>query len=291
MILVSIIVPCYNQSKYLGETLESILVQTHSNWECIIINDGSIDNTEQVVKQYQSKDIRFKYLYQDNQGLAAARNAGIAMAQGEYILPLDGDDLISATYVEEAVPILTAHNEIKIVYCKANLFGEKTGDWDLSEFSGIKNFLLGNSIFCSGMFRKVDYGKTSGYNVNMCYGLEDWDFWISLLKNGGKVFKIPSVHFFYRIKQNSMSTILNTQEARLVHMKNQVVKNHIDLYLESLGNPIDLYVHNLELKNTNKYLLNSKDFKIGRLFLNPYRKIKKFYNLLINRENLSKEKD
>jgi glycosyltransferase involved in cell wall biosynthesis len=267
MILVSIIVPCYNQAKFLAETLESILVQTHSNWECIIVNDGSVDNTEEIAKRYISKDIRFKYFYQDNQGISVARNAGISVSSGKYILPLDGDDLISRSYIEEAIPILETHSEVKIVYCNAEFFGEKQGSWNLPAFCGIENFLLDNSIFCSGIFRRIDYEKTHGYNPNMCYGIEDWDFWISLLKDGGTVYKIPVVHFFYRINKGSRNYNLEKSQDKLAKMKNQMVENHLSIYLEKIGNPIDLRERILELEN-------AKDFTFASLLLKCYKKIK-----------------
>lgn len=75
--LISIIVPCYKQAHYLGEALQSVLEQTYENWECIIINDGSPDNTEIVAKKWIEKDVRFRYLYKENGGLSSARNAGI----------------------------------------------------------------------------------------------------------------------------------------------------------------------------------------------------------------------
>lgn len=75
---VSIIVPCYKQAEFLPETLDSVLSQTYSNWECIIVNDGSPDNTEEIAKIYQSKDTRIKYLFKNNEGIAIARNTGIS---------------------------------------------------------------------------------------------------------------------------------------------------------------------------------------------------------------------
>ncbi|HEU4496898.1 MAG TPA: glycosyltransferase family 2 protein, partial [Flavobacterium sp.] len=96
----SIIVPCFNQSQYLGEALQSVSEQTYTDWECIIVNDGSPDDTEEVSKEWCEKDARFKYLYKENGGLSSARNAGIAVAGGEYILPLDADDKIAPEYAE-----------------------------------------------------------------------------------------------------------------------------------------------------------------------------------------------
>ena len=91
---VSIIVPCFKQAMYLPETLDSVLLQTYSNWECIIVNDGSPDNTDEVVERYVNQDTRFKYVKQQNRGLSTARNIGIERSRGEYILPLDADFVI-----------------------------------------------------------------------------------------------------------------------------------------------------------------------------------------------------
>lgn len=101
--LVSVIIPCYNKAAFLAEALDSVFMQSYSNWECIIINDGSLDNTQNIAKSYAIKDNRFKYLCQDNQGVSIARNNGIKASSGIFILPLDADDTIEPTYIEKAV--------------------------------------------------------------------------------------------------------------------------------------------------------------------------------------------
>ena len=100
---VSIIVPCYNQAQYLEDALQSVVFQTYKDWECIIVNDGSVDNTEIIAKNWLLKDNRFKYLHQENGGLSMARNSGIKLAEGDFILPLDADDKISSNYIEKAI--------------------------------------------------------------------------------------------------------------------------------------------------------------------------------------------
>lgn len=120
--LVSVIVPCYNYGKFLPYTLQSVLAQTYTNWECIIVNDGSADDTETVAKQYVDSDKRFVYLYQSNQGLAAARNTGIQQAKGEYIQLLDADDLIEENKFELQVNFLEEEPAVDIVYGDAAFF-------------------------------------------------------------------------------------------------------------------------------------------------------------------------
>ena len=98
-VLVSIIVPCYNQAHFLNESLDSVINQSYPNWECIIVNDGSPDNTEEIAKKWCKNDKRFQYLEKENGGLSSARNAGIKISKGEFILPLDADDILHELFL------------------------------------------------------------------------------------------------------------------------------------------------------------------------------------------------
>jgi glycosyltransferase involved in cell wall biosynthesis len=94
--IVSIIIPTYNRAHLIGETLDSVLAQTYTNWECIIVDDGSTDNTDEVVEEYVKKDSRFKYYHRPDEHLPGgngARNYGFKMSKGEYVNWLDSDDL------------------------------------------------------------------------------------------------------------------------------------------------------------------------------------------------------
>jgi glycosyltransferase involved in cell wall biosynthesis len=229
---VSIIVPCYNQAQYLDEALQSVLDQTYINWECIIVNDGSLDNAEEVAKQWVEKDIRFVYLKKKNGGLSSARNAGIANAQGEFILPLDADDKIASSYVELAIESFQEDASLKVVYCKAEEFGERVGLWQLQPFSLI-DLAQYNMIFCSAMYKKLDWELVGGYDVNMIYGLEDWEFWIAILKKGGNVKCLDEVGFFYRIKAESMIGKLNTEKRKCLFEYMSI--KHADFFVAQLG--------------------------------------------------------
>lgn len=226
--LVSVIVPCYNQGEYLAEALESVLVQTYCNWECIVVDDGSTDNSKEVALSFCNKDKRFKYIWQENHGPSVARNNAIANSQGRYILPLDGDDKIHKDYIYYAATLLNKREDVKIVYCRAELFGLGTGEWELLDFN-IDKFLLSNNIFCSAMFRRSDYNQTNGYNQNMKEGLEDWDFWLSILERGGTVYKIPYVFFYYRIKEKSRNINSMKRDVR-ENLYATIVRNHPLLY-------------------------------------------------------------
>lgn len=256
----SVIVPCYNQGDFLAETLESIFAQTYSNWECVIVDDGSTDNSKEVALVFCDKDERFHYHYQANQGLSAARNNGIKICHGKYILPLDADDLIHRDYLAEAVEVLEQREDVKVVYCRAEYFGEKTGEWKLPKFN-MMEILYQNCIFCTSMYRRADFDQTSGYNTNMKYGLEDWDFWLSLLESGGDVYQIPYIRFFYRIKKKSMLADLNRSNERNRKMALTVMENHLSLYRK----------YYTALYNKYSDMTNSKWY----VFFKMFRKLKK----------------
>lgn len=234
---ISIIVPCFNQEAYLAQTLESVLRQTYANWECIIVNDGSTDKTEEVARRFCSADNRFRYYFQNNAGVIAARNKGIINSTGKYILPLDGDDLIAESYVEQAVNVLDKESYVRVVYCKAQFFGESNDDFCLQEYS-FKNLLVRNMLFATCFYRREDYERTGGYDPKMSKGLEDWEFWISLLQHGGKVYQLPEVLFYYRIVPGSRNRRINKEIEQ--ELRKNIYLKHQALYDHYFGDPIEM---------------------------------------------------
>lgn len=223
---VSVVIPCYNQGAYLTEAVESILGQTFRDFEIIIVNDGSTDQeTNRIIETFTRPATRI--ITTVNQGVAMARNTAIAQARGEYILPLDADDRIAATYLERAVAILDHDPEVGIVYCLANCFGARQGRWQVPDFS-LGGMRLTNLIFCSAFFRRVDWEKTGGYNPNMATGWEDWDFWLSLLEMGRRVQRIPETLFFYRIAAGSRERSMDRRAQVEMHL--QLMRNHPGLF-------------------------------------------------------------
>jgi len=272
--LISIIVPCYNQSLYMRDTLDCLKNQTYQNWECIIVNDGSTDNTLDIAKEYITNDHRYILVDKANGGLADARNAGIRASHGRYILPLDSDDLIGPTYTGKAVAYLEQHPEIKLVYCRAKFFGDRNDEWILPAYN-YDLLLYKNHIFCSCIYRRSDYDKTSGYNPNMLYGWEDWDFLLSLLEKNNKVYQIPEILFFYRKHGNSMLTTTNQHSK---YLYNQLISNHIDIYYPLLYKIITSEKEIKQLESNYFGIKNSRSYKLGHTLLKPLRFIKKYLN-------------
>lgn len=256
---VSIIIPCYNQAQFLDECLSSVLNQTYNNWECIIVDDGSPDNTGEVAQKWMNKDARFKYVKKENGGLADARNYGINNAQGEWLLPLDSDDKISEQYLEKAAE---KFKDYDVIYAKAVYFGEKKGEIDLPSYSYV-SLLLKNNIYCTAFYKKDDYLKTGGYDVNMKFGLEDWEFWIHLLKNKNlKVHQLNYIGFHYRIKEVSMLVNMYSIPEKRIKMLNYIFNKHFSVYMEYFNPILNTLRLNNEFNNKEQFALNHFPFSI-----------------------------
>ena len=272
-VLVSVIIPCYNQGEFIEECLISVFSSTHKHIEVIVINDGSTDNSLEIITSLNTK-YNFILFDQINSGPSIARNNGILISKGKYILPLDADDKIGSSYIENAVIQLETSAEIGIVYCKSEFFGEKKGEWKLPKYS-FEKILTQNLIFNCALFRRKDYDKTLGYNPNMKEGWEDWDFWLTLIELGLEVERIEQTGFYYRIRNNSRERNLDNE--KVSRLRKQIYINHLDLYFKHFNNPINQYFEIQNLKEFEKsfhHLLNSKDYKIGRFVLSPIRFIK-----------------
>lgn len=261
MAQISVVVPCYNQGEFLDECLESVLKQSFNDWECIIVNDGSLDNTKEIAEKWLRIDQRYRYLEKENGGLSSARNAGISISNSEFILPLDADDMIAPNYLELALNEFNSNAKIRVVYGKANKFGIVQCSWDLPDFS-LTLLAEKNLIYCSAIYRKSSWQEVGGYDENMIYGLEDWEFWIAILKAGGEVKKIDELCFFYRVKENSMVTSMNSE--RIKYSIKHIEKKHYDFYHDVFGSFNEL----IKKQNALESHLKSRKYALRLLFKN-----------------------
>lgn len=212
---VSVIIPCYNQGQYLDESIGSVLASDFDDLEIIVVDDGSTDpETCRILGGLDYPKTRL--IRRENGGLAAARNSGIAVAQGRYILPLDADDKIGSHYIRQAAVALDADTELGIVYCLGEKFGDAVGAIQAASFS-VSRMRFSNLIFCSALFSKADWEKVGGYKSEMRYGCEDWEFWLSLLELGRNVHRLPEVGFWYRIRHESMNALMDNQKRLAMH--------------------------------------------------------------------------
>ncbi|MBN2615547.1 MAG: glycosyltransferase family 2 protein [Bacteroidales bacterium] len=256
---VSVIIPVFNNGNYLNDTIQSVVNQAYKDFEIIVVDDGSTDqNTLQVLKEINHPQI--EVFIQDYAGVSIARNYGIEKASGKYILPLDADDLLGDTFIEQAVDVLDKNPLVKVVFGDVRMFGKKHGMKKLPNHS--LEMLLGqNTMVVTSMFRKADFLNTSGFNPNMNEGFEDWDFWLTLLESGGDVFKLDTIALHYRIKESSRNSSLTAQ--KMQKLRRQIYENHKELYARHFFDPLKSFEYGL--------LLTSKEYKLGKKLLRPLR--------------------
>ncbi|NOK60600.1 MAG: hypothetical protein GFH27_549297n199 [Chloroflexi bacterium AL-W] len=223
---VSIIVPCYNHGQYLPEAISSVVVQTYCNWEIIIVDDGSTDDSvhiaEQLLQTYDNFPICL--LSHPNQGLGPTRNAGIRIARGTYILPLDADDLIKPTMLEQTVVVLEEDSHLGVVYTSVQMFGAETNTWSGGEYD-IQKLRFDNQMNVTALFRKKAWEQVGGFRDMS--GMADWDFWLSLAEAGWYGKRVAQPLFCYRRANNSM---LTTSHRKHLGLRAQIILNHPNMY-------------------------------------------------------------
>lgn len=202
MTKVSVVIPAYNSLAYLPETIDNVLQQTYPDFEVVVVNDGSTDNTAQWVSQI--KDPRVRLISQENLGLAGARNTGIREAKGEYLAFLDADDLWDRRKLAEQAKILDTYPEVGVVctwVTYVNEQGKSTGRIVQNHHEGfIWQQLTQRNLVESGsvaMVRRECFAKCGVFDCNLGSFVEDWDMWLRIAKHYPfKVVKQPLV--FYR---------------------------------------------------------------------------------------------
>ncbi len=227
---VSVMIPYYNCKEYIVETVQSILSQSHQNFEIIIVDDGSDPEHADYLREFLVDKPAIRYAVQNNQGVAAARNHAARLAGGKYFLFLDSDDLILPDYIENCVAVLENNPDCKLVYPLAEYFDAQEGLWNLPDYDGLGSLLKGNRIPVISMHRAEDFVSLGWFDENLTTH-EDWDLWIRLLSNGGTVIRIPEVLFRYRKRRDGSSLInrleqnpdLNREDWQKVYEKNSAL--------------------------------------------------------------------
>lgn len=276
---ISIVIPCYNDNLFIGKSVDSAINQGYENKEIIVVDDGSNNQTKRAIEELGSKiDV---LITQENSGPAAARNRGIEVAKGKYILVLDSDDYFEPSFCEKAVDIFNTYQEIKVVTCFARWF-KMDGTFRIfrPEGGGLKNFLLNNATLGNCLFYRNDWEIFGGYDEEMTRGFEDWEFFIRIHSQGGRTFVIPEVLFHYRKRVSSVSISANQRRFELlkyIYFKHaDLYKGHFELFISHLLNQIAS-----EQKEKNKKT-ESAEYRIGRSFLLPFRKLKSIFRMGAN---------
>lgn len=268
---VSVVIPCFNDSKFVEQAIDSILSQTYKCHEIIVVDDGSNIETKNVLKTISSKIT--KLITQDNQGQSVARNVGIRESKGKYILVLDSDDYFEVTFVEKAINFFLKNNDVKIVSCFATLIFENEPSLIYKPLGGsVKSFLCSNNALGSAIFKKVDWEISGGYDQSMRDGFEDWEFYIRLLLSEGFAHILQEPLYNYRKRNNTTTQRANAVKYKLLfflyHKHNELYKQYLDDYVSFLLSKIETEEQE-KIKNTQRL-----EFKIGKIVLKPIRWIK-----------------
>ncbi|MDC0408578.1 glycosyltransferase family 2 protein [Flavobacteriaceae bacterium] len=274
----TIVIPCFNDWKYIEQAVDSALNQTYINKEIIVVDDGSDHRTRLKLSQLEPKIS--KLITQSNFGQSNARNRGIYEAKGVYILVLDSDDFFEPKFCEMAVEEFEKSENIKIVTCYGNRIFESNGSKDIIKPTGgnITDFVQYNRSFGSCMFKKSDWVLVGGYDENMTQGFEDWEFFIRILNSGGKCFVIPEILFNYRVRNNSTTT--RAYDKRYELWKYIILKNE-ELFKQHFEVLVNHFLFTMHREDNEKLKLSqSMGLKIGNFILFPFYKLKRFFNHL-----------
>ena len=231
--LISVIVPCYNMSAFLEETLRSIVASDYPHFEVLVIDDGSTDDSLAKAQAFAAHDQRVRVLTQPNSGVCVARNLGLQEARGTYVLPVDADDRISPVFLSHAVEAMETNPQLKVVYCRAEFFGDRQGEWPLPPYSP-ELLARKNMIPATALFRREDALAFGGYCTDELFR-EDWDFWLSMLEHGGEVLRLDEVGFYYRVRKGSRRTLAAQNKRRMVDALN---RRHAEFLYKQLGGPL-----------------------------------------------------
>ncbi|MFV8356770.1 glycosyltransferase family 2 protein [Flavobacterium sp. XS1P32] len=204
--LISIIIPCYNQASFIEETLQSVYQQQYQNWECLLINDGSTDNSESIILDWVQRDKRFQYCKTTNLGVSAARNYGLRIAQGEYVQFLDGDDLLAADKLILSIDALQKY-KVDIVCSNYLVFSAKVKVAE-PPFSNLDHFEFnfynlarywndGFTVPCHCWFFKASLFQNISFPQDLT-AQEDWVMWLLIFQQKPKIFYLQKPLALYR---------------------------------------------------------------------------------------------
>ena len=210
---VSVIVTCYNQELYIKECIKSINSQSYDNIELLVYNDGSRDDSEQVIKktiEHLNNDVQ--YFSQENQGVAATRNRGLARATGDFLLFVDGDDFLEKNYILELIK-LANKEKLDITYCPLyDFIHDKILFENDYEFSYSKMLLGRNRISVTSLIKRSIVEETR-FDSQLKV-LEDWDFFVNLILKGARVGFTNTTKLNYRILDYSRNDVSSADKYR-----------------------------------------------------------------------------
>jgi glycosyltransferase involved in cell wall biosynthesis len=245
MVKITVVIPCYNHGAYLWEAIRSVENAGFSDYEIIIVDDGSTDpETRKVALEVQ--EAGYHILLQENQGVAASRNNAIRLARGEFIIPLDADNRLLKPYFFKGLEILEQNPDVGVVYGDALIIGEKSGDWKNHPLV-LEEMLFENYIDTCTIIRRSMWEQIGGYDSKAPVPTrQDYIFWLDCLKHDWKFVYLPEYCFEYRFLDGSevrkyarisSKRLLITEyifEKQKVIIKQSAERGHLNSYTSRL---------------------------------------------------------
>lgn len=220
----TIVIPCFNLATYLPEATQSALSQTHEPIQVVIVDDGSTDSTAEAAHRFSDRVV---YHRQPNGGLSRARNAGLALAQGEYVVFLDADDVLEPVYVERCLDALReADASCAYVYTQVRYFGLREGVTSFPPFD-VELLKAKNFVHASALLR-TDVVRRFPYSEQLRHGWEDWDLYLTLAEHGLRGVLLDEPLLRYRRRAGSMLTDLDAD--RRLAARVRLARRHLRSY-------------------------------------------------------------
>ena len=262
----SVIIPSFNHARHVGRALESLRAQTLRDWEAVVIDDGSTDNTRQIIASFVSEDSRIRYYYQPNSGLAAARNSGLEKAQGRYVQFLDADDRIEPGKLEFQSRYLEEHGDVDIVYGDVRFFTPQDPDarllldpldptgWTQPGYSGRGTEILKRLVERCIMYvpaplmRKRLIDAVGGFSGDL-FSVEDWDYWIRCASHGA---------MFQYVSRPGAGALYNCEASSMCRSEDRVMRS-----VARLRRKINRTIKDAEALRLNRQLIATEEGYTG----------------------------
>lgn len=280
--LVSIIVTCFNQANCIANTLKSVVAQTYTNWECIIVDDGSEDDSAEVIKELIRDDKRFTYLFQDNQGVSKARNKGFTVAKGDFINFLDGDDTFLPNKLNEQIQVFEQNPDIAICICNHNHYYEKENKYAYYEFETLikeplEQLLYGwhNGVAFpphAALYKRSIWNKDElPFPEDYSHRCEDWVFNVLVALKDLNYYMLDKVLCSYHIGDgnytNNTKSLATAAIKAALYLKPKLPEQYQEDFIDTtIANNLNMY---LESEKIN-ILQQSANWRIANAISKPF---------------------
>lgn len=255
--LVSVVIPYYNRADTIDETLDSLRDQTFQNFEIILVDDGSTDPASvQKLDEIRKSGLHAQIIHQENQGVATARNTGIAKSRGKYIICLDSDDILTPTFIEKCTIVLEADPDVSLVTTHQEMFGVINENFTKVPYDPYHLF-VDNMVITAAAYRREAWEASGGYKSGI--GYEDWEFWINLSEKGFWGRLIPEFIFRYRTAEQSRYVDDKSDHLNNMNRIRELHPNYARLirkiaskrkYLQTVVDPTKVFIN---LSHTSTY--------------------------------------